>query len=112
MHASTLLLWMLVGHILCDYPLQCDFMAKGKNHRAPFPGVPWYQLLVSHSVIHAACVTLLSGSFILGGLELISHTLIDYGKCDGWYSFNCDQALHAACKCVWVALWVLLGRPS
>jgi len=55
-----LLLWLISAHFLCDYPLQGDFLARGKNHKAPLQGVPWYQCLVAHSVIHGAAATLLT----------------------------------------------------
>ena len=32
---------LIVGHYLCDYPLQTRFLALTKNRTAPLPGVPW-----------------------------------------------------------------------
>jgi hypothetical protein len=32
--------WLLVAHVLADYPLQGAFLARGKNHRNPIPGIP------------------------------------------------------------------------
>src|SRR5438876_3666561 len=93
---------LLIGHAVCDYPLQGDFLAKGKNHRAPLPGVPWYQCLVAHALIHSGSVLLITWSPMLGILEFVMHLAIDYGKCDRWYGFNTDQSLHFACKLLWV----------
>jgi len=31
------ILLLFAGHALCDYPLQGNFLAKGKNHRNPHP---------------------------------------------------------------------------
>lgn len=99
-----LLFLLLAAHALCDYPLQGDFLSRGKNHRNPLPGVPWYQCLLAHALIHGGAVAVLTGSLGLGCAEFAAHVLIDYGKCDGWFGFNFDQALHVACKILWVAL--------
>ena len=97
--------WMLlVGHAVSDYPLQGDFLARGKNHTAPLPGVPWYQCLVWHAMIHSGAVVLVTGSLVLGVAEFVVHVLIDYGKCDGWFGFNVDQLLHVLCKALWVLM--------
>ena len=51
------LLWLLLcGHALCDYPLQGDFLARGKNHTDPIPGIPWVHCLVAHALIHGGMV--------------------------------------------------------
>ncbi|AGG91233.1 MULTISPECIES: DUF3307 domain-containing protein [unclassified Sulfitobacter] len=98
---------LVAGHALCDYPLQGEFLANGKNHRAPIPGAPWYQLLAAHSAIHAGAVFLITGSLTLALLEFAAHTAIDYTKCDGKIGFNADQALHILCKVIWVAALAL-----
>jgi hypothetical protein len=100
----TLLFWLLAAHALCDYPLQGDFLARAKNHRAPVPGVPWYQALGAHALIHGGAVALVTGSVALGLAETLCHVAIDYAKCDGRLDYNEDQYLHAACKMTWVVL--------
>ncbi len=99
---------LLAAHGVCDYPLQGDFLAKGKNHKLPLPGVPWYQCLVWHSMIHAGAVVLITGSILLGCCELVAHSIIDFGKCSGWFGFNTDQALHVTCKIGWWLFWIYL----
>jgi hypothetical protein len=99
-----LLFWLLAAHALCDYALQGDFMAKAKNRANPIPGVPWYQAMGSHALIHGAAVTLITGSLVLGIAEVIAHFLIDDAKCVGRINYNADQAMHALCKVVWAAL--------
>lgn len=106
----TLFVWLLVGHALCDYPLQGDFLARAKNHRSPIPGVPWYQALAAHSLIQAGAVWLITGSLFLGLCELVCHALIDWGKSDGAYGYDTDQALHVAVKLQWVLI-VATGVP-
>lgn len=103
----TLLLALIVAHALCDYPLQGDFLSKAKNRTAPIAGVPWYQAMAAHAAIQGGAVTLLTGSVVLGVAEFVAHFIIDDLKCRGRLSFNADQALHVACKVLWV---VLLSR--
>lgn len=101
-----MILWLLlVGHALTDFPLQGDFLAKGKNHRAPLPGVPWFPCLLAHAVISGGAVTVVTGRVDLGLIEAWVHAHIDWGKNQGWYGFNVDQLLHVAFK---VAYWLLL----
>jgi hypothetical protein len=112
-----LLLLLFAGHALCDYPLQGDFLAKGKNRWKPIPGVPWYQCLFAHALIHAGMVCLVTGIWWLGILELFIHAVTDYAKCAGWFgsqtygteginprAFNVDQAIHYGCKLLWAIL--------
>lgn len=100
-----LLFYLLAAHGVCDYPLQGDFLARGKNHTAPLAGVPWYQCLFWHAMIHAGAVALITHSLTLGLAELLLHFVIDYMKCDGHFTFNGDQATHVLCKVVW---WIAL----
>lgn len=104
MTSARLLFFLLVGHALCDYPLQGDFLARGKNHRAPIPGVPWWQCLLAHALIQGGMVTVVTGSLWLGLAEFILHGVIDYGKSEGWYSYNVDQLLHVLSKALWVVM--------
>lgn len=106
----TILLLMISGHALCDYPLQGDFLAKGKNHKAPIPGVPFYHCLLAHAAIHGGMVGLVTGSTWLGLAEFGVHTAIDYGKCDGRFGFDVDQALHVAFKVAWAMLFVTFAN--
>jgi hypothetical protein len=86
---------MIGAHALADYPLQGDFLAKAKNRTAPIPGVPWYQALGAHAVIHGAAVAAITRSPALGLAETAIHALTDDLK---------DQAIHIACKVLWAAL--------
>lgn len=103
-------LLLVFGHALADYPLQGEFLARAKNHRAPLPGVPWYQALGAHAAIHAGFVGIVTGSVWLGLAEFVAHALTDRAKCAGLIGFDTDQALHLACKLGWVGL-LYLGVP-
>jgi hypothetical protein len=104
MNALTSLAALVAAHAICDYPLQGDFLARAKNRAAPIPGVPWYQALGSHAIIHGGAVALLTGIPLLGLAEAAAHAFIDDLKCTGRISFNADQGLHVACKALWVVL--------
>lgn len=100
---KTLLL-LLAAHALCDYPLQGDFLSRGKNLNNPIPGVPWYQCMLAHSLIHAGAVCLVTGSVYLGLVEFVLHFFIDCMKCEGDLSFNTDQLFHYLLKFLYAFL--------
>lgn len=91
----------LIGHALCDYPLQGDFIGKFKNRNLPSP-IPsatiWWHLLTAHALIHAGMVWFVTGSIALGAVEFVLHWAIDFAKCENWTTFNQDQLLHVLCK--------------
>lgn len=96
-------LLLICLHAIGDYPLQGDFLSKAKNHLAPIPGVPFYQALFAHGAIQGLPVALVLNPF-LGVCEFAAHCIIDFLKCDRRISFNADQALHIACKIIWVLI--------
>ena len=98
------LILLLAGHMLCDYPLQGDFLAKGKNRHTPVPGVPWWHCLTAHAMIQAGMVYLITGSVWFFVAELAIHWITDFGKCEKWFGINVDQSIHIACKIAWAIL--------
>jgi hypothetical protein len=113
--AATMLIYLLAGHALADYPLQNAFLASAKNRWTPIPGVPWYQCMAAHCLIHAGVVALVTGVWWLGVAEFVIHFATDDSKCTLKFgqtasgSFNIDQAIHYACKLAWwaIAMWVV-----
>lgn len=99
-----MLLLLIAGHALCDYPLQGDFLARAKNVSAPIPGVPWWQAMWAHCAIHAGMVLLVVGLWPLALAEFVIHFATDHAKCRGRISYNVDQAIHVACKVAWALL--------
>jgi hypothetical protein len=93
---------LIFAHFLADYPLQGDFLAKGKNRRNPIPGIPFWHPLTAHATIHGGFVGIITGSIWLGLAETIVHWITDDLKCRGKISYNVDQAIHLACKFIWV----------
>lgn len=102
----TVLLTLLFLHALADYPLQGDFLAKAKNRHAPIPGVPWWQAMFAHTMIHAGFVFMATGSIALALAEMVVHWVVDDNKCSGQLSFNQDQAIHVLCKVFWAVAFV------
>lgn len=104
--ALSLFFALVIGHAICDFPLQGEFLAAGKNRNVkmpdpegdPFPGNLWAYCLTAHSLIHAGMVWLVTGSALFGLIEFVCHWLIDFGKCEKWTNFAGDQALHILCK--------------
>ena len=90
-----LLFLLAIGHFLCDYPLQGDFIAKYKARYVDGLYNPlWKHVLTAHAFIHAGPVVLLTGSVWAGLFMVVTHFCIDYSKCEGKISFNTDQLLH------------------
>lgn len=93
---------LVAAHALADYPLQGDFLSKAKNRTAPIPGVPWWQALAAHSAIQGAFVAFITDVWWLFFAEAVAHWFIDDAKCRGRIDYNMDQALHLACKVIWL----------
>ncbi|MBC7980130.1 MAG: DUF3307 domain-containing protein [Armatimonadetes bacterium] len=113
--AGLLLLAMMIGHALGDYPLQGHFLATVKNRHAdisgffgggPGPKGMWIHALTAHALVQAGIVWLITGSAVLVIAELVLHWVIDYVRCEEWISFTLDQALHVGCKMIYAVALV------
>ncbi len=103
-----LALSLLIGHSLCDTALQSGTMANAKRRKAVIDRgfAPWWMWLTHHALIHSGVVLLVTGSVLCTILELISHWLIDFFKCEGKYGAEIDQLLHISMKIVYcLILW-------
>ena len=96
-----LLILLILGHFFADYPLQGDKMAVEKC-----PGkdvtLDWRWWLTAHAGTHGFVVALLTGIPLLGIAEMVAHGLIDFAKCRLGCTLIVDQAMHWACKLIWV----------
>lgn len=101
MNPALLLIALLTAHCFADYAGQGDFMAKAKNRTTPIPGVPWWQPMSAHAMIHGGLVALITGVLWLVIAEAVAHFLTDDAKCRGRISYNADQAIHVVCKFAW-----------
>ncbi len=115
MDPFTLVFALMCSHAVCDFALQSDAMAKGKNRHyktTPPPGAKfqpsWPHWLTAHAMIHGAGVYIVTGFWWLGLAEAVCHWIIDFNKCDNRIGMNTDQALHIACKLLWAAIVILL----
>jgi hypothetical protein len=107
-------LLMIGAHALCDYPLQGDFLARAKNPNIAVPGVPWWQAMLTHSIIHGLAVGLIVGYFfnpifaiVLAIAEITTHFVTDQLKCDGLIDFSQDQFMHVVWKLAWCIILLL-----
>jgi hypothetical protein len=101
MDPHLILVALIGGHFIADYPLQGDFLARAKNQTAPVPGFPWWQALGAHAAIHGTFVALITGVWWLWTAETLVHFITDDLKCRGKIGINTDQAIHLLCKVVW-----------
>ncbi len=97
----------VIAHALADFPLQGDYLARMKQRRNASTTFEWIAALTAHSLIHAGAMWIVSGSIIVGILELVLHWLIDLGKGEGKYGYATDQALHISCKVAYVVAFML-----
>ena len=105
MNPFTMFSLFIAGHALIDFPLQGDTTAVNKNRHAKTElqkHVPFIYWLASHAIIHGAAVGLITGNVFLGIAEAVAHGVIDYGKCEKWFSIHVDQFLHILCKVLWL----------
>ena len=100
----TLFFQLLIGHAVADFVLQSDTMARAKDRHSDFAKAmtenfpAWYYWLAAHALVHGGAVYVLTGSALLGLVEVVLHAAIDGAKCERWIGFDQDQALHVLCK--------------
>lgn len=88
---------LVAGHFLADFGLQNDFVAQQKG-RALKTAMGFFAM-TAHAAIHGLITALIFSWF---GHEwgaafwsiTVTHWMIDYGKCRGWFGIVIDQALH------------------
>ena len=111
--ALVLFFALAIGHAIADFPLQGDFLARGKDRHQAFiqlvdgqenPKYLWAYLMTAHCLIQAGFVWIITGSALLGFVEFVLHWIIDAIKCDNRTSFEVDQLLHLLTKAVFVGL--------
>lgn len=100
MNELTTVFWLLVMHALCDFTLQTDVMAKGKNRHnrtEPPPGQAffpcWAFWLSAHALIWGGGVALVLGPGA-GAIAVVAHWVTDFAKCEKCTSVLADQGIH------------------
>lgn len=94
----------VVIHVLADFPLQGEYLARQKSRRLADTRSDWIVALTAHCVIHAGGVWLVSGSLALAALEFFLHGAIDLAKGEEKLGIAADQMLHLVCKVAYVVL--------
>ena len=106
-HPLDLLVVLIFGHFVADYPLQGDKMAVEKCPGSDVT-INWKWWLTAHTATHGFMVAILTGIPLLGLAEMAMHFCIDFGKCRIGYPLLVDQALHCFCKVLWVIFIMLM----
>jgi hypothetical protein len=110
---ATMTFLLLCGHAIGDFALQTEWIATNKNRHIRDKLLPeiqkqtqviWPHLLTAHSLHHGLMVFLVTQKLSLGIAETVVHWLTDFGKCEKWFGFHTDQALHVGVKFLWVYL--------
>lgn len=91
-------------HVMADFPLQGNYLARQKSRETASSGSEWLVALTAHCVIHAGGVWLVSGSLAFAAAEWVLHFWIDLGKGEGKFGLVTDQLLHLTCKLVYALL--------
>lgn len=103
----------LCGHAIGDFALQSEWVStnKDRNARKKYSAaelremqVIWPYLLSAHALHHGLIVYLISQNLALGLAETAVHWLSDFAKCEKWYGFHADQAVHVVSKLAWTAI--------
>jgi len=99
---------LLIGHAVADFALQTEWIAHNKNRWNVPKGydpklhgaqqVIWPYVLSAHALIHAGAVYAVTQRADLAFIELVSHWIIDFLKCEKAYGIHADQALHVLFK--------------
>jgi hypothetical protein len=104
-HNLPMMFLLLVGHAICDGPLQANGLS-GAKRKGGNPELPWWLALPAHSGIHGGAVLIITGRFDLALIETGAHFIIDKLRCTNRIGMLTDQALHVGCKIAWFILAV------
>lgn len=105
---------LIALHAVVDYSLQTDWIARGKSrHTNPSCalGMPWYYILLAHSLQHGLAVLLVTASLLFGLVETFAHFLIDLAKNERLIGPHQDQFLHVLLKVAFVFGPAYFGPP-
>jgi hypothetical protein len=108
----TIFFYLIAAHFLCDFSLQGDAMAREKSRHSKTDlqkAVPWFYWLTAHAFVHGLAVTVITGSVILGILEVFCHWIIDFLKCERTIDIHHDQLYHILSKVTWFAILLTGG---
>ena len=116
--AFVLLFALAIGHSFADFPLQGEFLSRGKNRNGTPPQLAdgkvnppdlWVYLMSAHCLIHAGFVWIITGYVGFALAEFVLHWIIDALKCEGRTSFATDQWLHIFTKVIFVVILLVIS---
>lgn len=87
-------LLLIAVHFTCDFALQSDYIARGKNRYSGVAPREWWIILSAHGFIHGLGVYLLTESFTAFVFQVVTHIAIDFTKCEEKITYKVDQLLH------------------
>lgn len=109
-----LLFKLAIIHALCDFALQTSAMARGKNRHNPpednsipagqQPSTVWPYWLTAHALIHAGGVWAVTRDPICAVIELFTHWIIDFTKCENLSGVHYDQFCHGLMKLLYISI--------
>lgn len=85
---------LLIAHAVCDFALQNDYVAQAKNRHTELGKDVWWMVLPAHALIHAGGTYIVTQSFLLSLIQLVTHITIDFKKCEQEFGYVMDQAMH------------------
>ena len=93
---------LFAGHLLADFPLQDDHMAKTKNRHYKPDYIPegqkptpiWFYSLTAHALIHGLVVYVITGRLGASLQMSVNHWILDFLKCENITNPHVDQLLH------------------
>lgn len=106
---------LFAGHFLADFPLQGEYIATMKNRHCVPKNIPegqiptpvWFYALTAHAFIHGLMVFIITQSLLLTFLEIVTHWIFDFMKCENITNPHTDQLLHFwVLVCTWVYQYV------
>lgn len=117
------LMVLLFLHALADFAFQSDAMARGKNRNteekqriiwinelkrdpAKFKKC-WFYWLSAHGLIQGGLIFIMFGNIWIFMIEVVSHVIVDFIKCEEKISPHHDQAIHVGLKFIYAIILVI-----
>ena len=112
MSAIEILFIMFFLHCLGDFVFQTDPMAKGKNrHKKPdyIPEgqktkITWFYWLSAHAIIQGGLIFIFFPIIWIALIEVISHFILDFLKCDNVTNPHIDQTCHYLLRIIYTII--------
>ena len=116
MNWAEILFVLLFLHALGDFALQSEAMAKGKNRHIKNPTyIPpgqkfketWFYWLIAHALIQGGLIYLFFPVLLIALIEVISHFIVDYLKCENITNLHHDQLIHFILRIIYSIFLVM-----